>query len=524
MPNAQDSFIHTVRALIEENELAEAIRLLTDFDKQVEAGIGNDVRMQSAKLKEADKMFKIDGIIELKDYKLTTAQVRNALFSIIDDLPGRLTLNDRVRTLDSGFAIEVPEEEALEKVLGPKSHLLQINWLEKAIHAAKAVCRVVRNDGVTGTGFVTNDGYLFTNHHVLPDAQIAAGARVEFNYELDANGTAKNQVAYRLDTADFKCSPPRELDFARVRIVDRPEQPLKQWGFLAFETQRLPAAGEPVTIIQHPNGLDKHIALRANEVISVWNQHLFYTTDTEPGSSGSPVFNADWKVVAIHHAGKDAAQGGLQINAAGEHRPANRGVLFRSIFEHLGLVAPTTTAPIVNPTITPTSGTNVDESSPATNAGAQTTAPKPDNPPQRPEGAVPKFLFVYDLADETPAKNLKKHLNISILTKKLKAHFVHEVPAGDDPVERARQEMADSDYVIALISVNLFNAPDWFSLVLDAMGNGRSIVPVRISPVSLDGTGLETRKSLPSRNRTVQDFPTEDAAFTDVVEGLKGLR
>ncbi|MDX2134845.1 MAG: trypsin-like peptidase domain-containing protein [Saprospiraceae bacterium] len=522
MPNAQDSFIHTVRALIEENELAEAIRLLTDFDKQVEAGVGNDVRMQSAKLKEADKMFKIDGIIELKDYKLTTAQVRNALFSIVDDLPDRLALNNRVRTLDSGFAIEVPEEEVLEKVLGPKSHLLQINWLEKAIHAAKAVCRVVRNDGVTGTGFVTDDGYLFTNHHVLPDAQMAAGARVEFNYELDANGNAKNQVAYRLDTADFKCSPPRELDFARVRIVDRPEQPLKQWGFLAFETQRLPAAGDPVTIIQHPNGLDKHIALRANEVISVWNQHLFYTTDTEPGSSGSPVFNADWKVVAIHHAGKDAAQGGLQINAAGEHRPANRGVLFSHIFAHLGL-APSTTTPVVTSATTGASG---QESNPATNTATTTTtpAPKPEPQVQQPPTSVPKFLIVYDLADETPAKNLKKHLNISILTKKLKAHFVHEVPAGDDPLERARQEMADSQYIVALISVNLFNSPDWFALVLEAMGNGRSVVPVRLSPVNLDGTGLETRKSLPSRNRTVQDFPTEDAAFTDVVEGLKGLR
>ena len=83
------------------------------------------------------------------------------------------------------------------------------------------------------------------------------------------------------------------------------------------------------------SGEDKHIALHANDVLSVWNQHLYYTTDTEPGSSGAPVFNKDWKVVAIHHAGKTDAEGGLQINARGDRRGANRGILFQQIFQFL---------------------------------------------------------------------------------------------------------------------------------------------------------------------------------------------
>ncbi len=28
-----------------------------------------------------------------------------------------------------------------------------------------------------------------------------------------------------------------------------------------------------------------------------------YTTDTEPGSSGSPCFNQNWELVALHHSG-----------------------------------------------------------------------------------------------------------------------------------------------------------------------------------------------------------------------------
>jgi hypothetical protein len=31
------------------------------------------------------------------------------------------------------------------------------------------------------------------------------------------------------------------------------------------------------------------------------SSYLYYEADTEPGSSGSPVFNRQWEVVALHH-------------------------------------------------------------------------------------------------------------------------------------------------------------------------------------------------------------------------------
>jgi len=39
-------------------------------------------------------------------------------------------------------------------------------------------------------------------------------------------------------------------------------------------------------------------------------QVVQYTTSTEPGSSGSPVFNDDFEVVAIHHSGGMLAEPG----------------------------------------------------------------------------------------------------------------------------------------------------------------------------------------------------------------------
>jgi V8-like Glu-specific endopeptidase len=37
---------------------------------------------------------------------------------------------------------------------------------------------------------------------------------------------------------------------------------------------------------------------------------LQYLTDTLPGSSGSPVFDRDWNVVALHHSGGWLAEPG----------------------------------------------------------------------------------------------------------------------------------------------------------------------------------------------------------------------
>ena len=58
-----------------------------------------------------------------------------------------------------------------------------------------------------------------------------------------------------------------------------------------------------MVIIQHPGGGPKQIALAHNLVTFVNHQFVHYLTDTMPGSSGSPVFNEAWQVIALHHSG-----------------------------------------------------------------------------------------------------------------------------------------------------------------------------------------------------------------------------
>ncbi len=70
-------------------------------------------------------------------------------------------------------------------------------------------------------------------------------------------------------------------------------------------------------IIQHPAGRRKEIAVQNNQVSKLFENAVLYKTDTEPGSSGSPVFDNLWQIVALHHSGGQKDSKGNFINNAG---------------------------------------------------------------------------------------------------------------------------------------------------------------------------------------------------------------
>jgi endonuclease G len=69
-------------------------------------------------------------------------------------------------------------------------------------------------------------------------------------------------------------------------------------------------------VIQHPQARSKEVALHDNEITTIFASAIRYRTDTEPGSSGSPVFDNEWELIALHHAGGDF-QNGQWLNNEG---------------------------------------------------------------------------------------------------------------------------------------------------------------------------------------------------------------
>ncbi len=200
-----------------------------------------------------------------------------------------------------GEAVSLADSDTLERILG-RNDLIDIGFFDRMREVSRAVCRVELVGGGAGTGWLIAPNLLITNNHVLPDWSAAAEAVVVF--EVDTR-LARGKP-FKLDPARFfMTSGELDLDYTIVAVQEADESTLAAYGSLATAPALVPtiALGEPVNIIQHPDGEHKQFAIRENEVIAVQQNFLHYRTDTNPGSSGSPVFNNQWQVVALHHSG-----------------------------------------------------------------------------------------------------------------------------------------------------------------------------------------------------------------------------
>lgn len=201
-----------------------------------------------------------------------------------------------------------PQEAAgvvLERIINSED-FVDIRYLEAGVAAARAVCRVnIRNEAGRlagyGSGSLVSPQLVLTNHHVFPSARVAAVSALEFNYQDGLDGQPLRPRVFRLDPDRFFLAD-RERDFALV-AVRASEQVLATFGFnRLIEAEGKAVIGEFVTIVQHPRGQKKQVALRENRIVDLLEHFLHYEADTEPGSSGSPVFNDQWEIVALHHA------------------------------------------------------------------------------------------------------------------------------------------------------------------------------------------------------------------------------
>ncbi|WP_048065671.1 DNA/RNA non-specific endonuclease [Methanosarcina acetivorans] len=250
--------------------------------------------------------------------------------------------------------LEPGDDLALERIIG-KSDLVGISYLELGLLAARPVCRIQvvnpfgRPEGY-GTGFLVGPNLLLTNNHVLDTAELARKSFAEFEFEQDINGRRKTSKSFDLRPDEVFVTDP-DLDFTLVSVapVATEGTELTDYGLLRLvEDTGKVRNGEYVSIIQHPEGGLKQCCLRENEVVDLFDNWIHYLTDTQPGTSGSPVFNDQWLVVCLHHSGvpmKDA-QGNIlktdgQPYREGIDNPgtiawvANEGVRISRIFQAL---------------------------------------------------------------------------------------------------------------------------------------------------------------------------------------------
>jgi V8-like Glu-specific endopeptidase len=208
--------------------------------------------------------------------------------------------------------------EVLERIIGT-SDLMGVAFLERGLQVARSVGRVWVNVNLGrpdafGTGFLVSPRLLLTNHHVLGDKVLAGRSLVQFDYALKASGSPYPTAMFAMDPETFHIAD-RNLDYAlvAVKLISQEGRALSDFGWnRLFQEEGKAIAAQFANIVQHPNGEMKQLTLRENRIVDVLPEFLHYTADTLGGSSGSPVYNDRWEVVALHHSGI------WKTNAAGQ--------------------------------------------------------------------------------------------------------------------------------------------------------------------------------------------------------------
>ncbi|MBD2292839.1 trypsin-like peptidase domain-containing protein [Anabaena sphaerica FACHB-251] len=219
--------------------------------------------------------------------------------------------------------------DIFEKIIGENT-LRPISFLQQGLQVAQSVAYIgvrTSQERWSGTGFLVAQNLLLTNNHVLPSSDLLSGTIFRFNYEENFQGEAQITDEYRPKSNGIFHTN-QALDYSLIEIEGEPG---KKWGWLQFpllpkEIRR----DSRVNIIQHPQGQPKQISLQNNFVQFVGGNVVQYVTSTLQGSSGSPVLNDAWEVVALHHAGGNISEPTTQRRYF-----RNEGILIKSILADL---------------------------------------------------------------------------------------------------------------------------------------------------------------------------------------------
>jgi hypothetical protein len=179
-----------------------------------------------------------------------------------------------------------------------------IATLQRLVELAPSVCKLsigYHGRSGQGTGFRIGPDLLLTNWHVLHHEDFggrATAVSAQFGFEDDGADGLLTPTFIPCDVASIVADG--DDDWGVIRT----QQPLKdEWPIVDLTKAAAPAIGDAAFIIQHPGGDRKRVGFVRNQISSADDRVVHYLTDTQEGSSGAPVFNAEGRIIALHRAG-----------------------------------------------------------------------------------------------------------------------------------------------------------------------------------------------------------------------------
>jgi hypothetical protein len=199
------------------------------------------------------------------------------------------------------------EARELQGFWRAKPELWDVAFLRRGVEQAVSVCRIeVEGEGAIGTGFLVSRDLLLTNYHVLEDGGVTDNPtrwRLCFGRVTAASGMETMGQTFRLaEHPIVRCSPTDELDYGLLRVESAilEAEAIRPVNYVRLS----PTTRSGIHVLQHPEGESMKIVFGTKGITGVYEEEglVQYISRTSTGSSGSPCFNDDWQLVALHHA------------------------------------------------------------------------------------------------------------------------------------------------------------------------------------------------------------------------------
>jgi V8-like Glu-specific endopeptidase len=226
----------------------------------------------------------------------------------------------------------------LERILGA-DRFQSLTWYRTGLKRCRAVARIqtADDDGV-GTGFLVAGPDLHpdlpplvivTNGHVVPEGLDPGHAHLAFHgLDDDPGRQARFRVAHRWW---YQPSADGGLDTTILEMDGYPQDVVPT--LLAKGLPSKPLDRRRAYVVGHPGGsAQPQFSLQDNILLDYDHRVLHYRSPTEGGSSGSPVFDDEWRLIGLHHAGSTWMP---RLNRAGGTYAANEGITIDAIRQGL---------------------------------------------------------------------------------------------------------------------------------------------------------------------------------------------
>jgi tetratricopeptide (TPR) repeat protein/S1-C subfamily serine protease len=276
---------------------------------------------------------------------------------------GRFTIPNQ----QLGKLRELADSQLIESNV-PGGGYVPLRELQIVVQRAAGVIAVRSSAGETyGTGFLFKGSdlhaklgdavYLMTNAHVMTDP-------AKVGHEPGTIGPADVRLWLESQNLELKCepvavwqSPVARHDATIVRITSpisgAQMLPISNEGeSLQVEGPSEPPKATRVSVIGHPKGGPLSLSIVGNALSGANGLlvdmgprrageddpvYLHYRAPTEPGNSGSPVFETQkWSVIGLHHMGFDQFDGRAKLMGRPGTNHANEGICIKSIRRAVG--------------------------------------------------------------------------------------------------------------------------------------------------------------------------------------------